>query len=524
MAEFSNFLKQCAFWVTILLLTFSCKDQETKKTAEPKPKETFLWEDQTTIYLPTTEEWTNRVEVADLNNDGKVDLMFANGGDYSEPGEPEFSRVFLNQGPDSQFLEVTQEIFGSDKYISRVIKARDLNNDGIVDLVIGTTYQTQSQLYLGVGHGKFKNITATHFPEIPASVGDIEIGDVDLDGDLDLVLADWGPGNNMNNSGGRTMLWINDGLGKFTDVTTEQMPDILIQFSWDLEFIDYDNDFDLDVVISCKRCGNSRLFQNDGKGIFKDMRGIPAYTNNYDFEAMDVNSDGYLDLVTVNDGDIVGGEFSSRKEHLFLNKEGKYFVDTTATLWPDKDNIGMDDNNIVFLDYDSDGDADFMISSLTGEDRLLENDGNGNFKLRQPVLNGKPSPLTLSIAVSDLNNDGKLDIVMGQGEGSDEIEERIFIGTNIAADTAPPIISHIEKTINSLDNKVEIRARIHDHKSPNMPQDWKSVELIVNNVRSLPMQWYGENLWTVLLPSESNQNLKICATDAEGNSSCKEVK
>ena len=35
--------------------------------------------------------------------------------------------------------------------------------------------------------------------------------DVDGDGDLDVILADWGPGNNMNNEGGRTRLWLNDG-------------------------------------------------------------------------------------------------------------------------------------------------------------------------------------------------------------------------------------------------------------------------------------------------------------------------
>ena len=38
----------------------------------------FLWEDQTEKYLPQTAEWTNRVEVADLNQDGRIDLLFAN--------------------------------------------------------------------------------------------------------------------------------------------------------------------------------------------------------------------------------------------------------------------------------------------------------------------------------------------------------------------------------------------------------------------------------------------------------------
>ena len=316
---------------------------------------------------------------------------------------------------------------------------RDINNDDIPDIILGTTYQTQSQLYMGLGNGKFKNVTSSQLPHIKASVGDLELGDVDHDGDLDMVLVDWGPGSNMNNTGGRTMLWLNDGSGNFTDVTSVQMPELLIQFSWDVEFFDFDNDFDLDIAVSCKRCATSRIFVNDGNGFFTDKRLLPAYTNNYDLEIMDVDMDGFLDLVTVNDGEIVQGDSGSRREHIFLNIDGEKFIDATDELWVDSENIGEDDNNIVFLDYDSDGDPDFLISSLTGEDRLLVNNGKGKINLVQPVLKGKATPLTLSMVLGDINNDHKLDIIMGQGEGEEGIEERIFMGKYIQKDTSPPI-------------------------------------------------------------------------------------
>ena len=58
----------------------------------------------------------------------------------------------------------------------------------------------------------------------------------------------------MSNEGGRTMLWLNDGSGHFTDATGEHMPDVLVRFSWELEFVDVDNDYDLDVMVSCKLC------------------------------------------------------------------------------------------------------------------------------------------------------------------------------------------------------------------------------------------------------------------------------
>ena len=509
------------FIFTIGLLSCQLKQpEENTPTIATVP--TNLWVDQTSVYLPETAEWTNRVEVADLNGDSLPDLIFANGGNYSEPGTLEGSRVFLNNGGDQRFTEISKEVFGEEKYYARVIKTADLNQDGNMDFLIGATFQHQSQLYLGMGEGKFQKVTTTHLPQKEASIGDLEFGDVDQDGDLDVMLVDWGPGSNMSNSGGTTLLWLNDGSGKFTDVTESQMPEMLIQFSWELDFIDYDNDFDLDVAISCKRCGNSLLFENDGNGVFMNKRrAFPAYTNNYEFEPMDVNKDGFLDLITINDGEIVDQISWSRREHIFLNDSAKRFLDATAQLWPDSANIGEDDNNIAFLDYDSDGDADFLVSSLTGEDRLQINDGDGNFSLAQPVLEGKATPHTLSLVLSDLNRDGKLDIVMGQGEGRENIEERIFIGHSLSKDSAPPIISHYRIDPVNTETMV-LKARIHDHKSPLMPLDWKSVSAHVNG-KTLRMTWYGEYLWRVELPV-TKEEIELCATDFAGNTTCLKVK
>lgn len=508
-----------ALVVTCIVITACDKDTRATRPDEPDNDSSFLWTDETKKYLPVTAEWTNRVEVVDINGDHRLDLIFANGGDYSEPGVLESSRIFINQGPDSMFREVTQEIFGQNKYYARVIKVRDLNEDQIPDMIIGTTFQTQSELYIGTGKGTFKNVTTTQLPNSVASIGDLEFGDVDDDGDLDIVLVDWGPGSNMENNGGSTRLWLNDGKGFFTDVTISQMPDVPIQFSWDVEFIDFDNDFDLDIAVSCKRCGTSRGFVNDGKGYFKYRWMIPAYTNNYEFETMDVNQDGFLDLVTVNDGEIVNQQPWSRREHLFLSDSGKRFNDATFTHWPNSENIGEDDNNIVFLDFDSDGDPDFLLSSLTGEDRLLVNDGTGKFSMRQPVLRGDPTSHTLSMVLGDINNDKKMDIIMGQGEGQEIIEERIFIGSEIKADVAVPIISH-HRLQEVTPGTFTVMARIHDNKSPSMPQDWESVVLMVND-EAVALNWYGENLWKATVQNKSKSDRwQICATDYAGNKTC----
>ena len=517
--------------ISITLSMFGCATQQSAHTCGTPAERSAsidpgsLWTDatKTTIGATSGLTWTNKVELVDINADGLVDVLFANGGNYDYAGEPEFSQVFLNQGPGKMFEEATHQVFGPTTMLARVIKVRDVNADGSPDVLVGTTFQTQSQLYLGDGSGDFTNVTRTHLPQIKASIGDLEFGDVDGDEDLDVVLADWGPGSPMSlleNKGGRTMLWLNDGTGHFTDATAQRMPDVPVKFSWELEFVDVDNDYDLDILVSCKMCEGSFLFENDGKGSFTDVtpHKLPQFTNNYDFEAMDVNCDDYLDVVTINDG-------SAYREHIFLNDRQGGFRNKTARLWPDSQNPSKDDNMAAFLDFDSDGDADLLIGSLDDPDRLLLNDGSGKLKLvnhTQPILGDTLG--TLGIAVADLNGDRKLDVVQAQGEN--DFPEKVYLGNNIPVDTAPPVITQVEKVSESRASEpIQIRACIHDNKSPTMPHDWQSVVLrwsADGQTHQTPMQWYGEYLWHGAIdePSPNDFSYKVCATDTAGNEAC----
>ncbi len=489
-----------------------------------------LWEDKTEDTIGETGEWSNKVELADLNGDGKVDILFANGGNYDEPGDPEYTRIFLNQGAGQPFKEVTETIFGEDKFITRAVKVRDVNADGHPDMLLATTYQSQSRLYLGDGRGGFKDATATHLPELKASFGDADFADVDGDGDLDLLLADWGPGNPMENEGGPARLWLNDGQGKFTDVTGQQMPAVKIKFSWELDAVDVDNDYDLDLMISSKMSKGSFLFENDGRGNFKDVTEgrLPQYENNYDFEAMDLNNDGYLDVLTINDGEHVNTDDPyARRNHVFFNDGKGGFLNVTRRVLDERDNPGVDDNLSVFLDFDSDGDADALVGSLSGLDRLLINDGNGHFRLSDNLFNtftGHPTHGTLGMAVADLNGDHKLDVVESQGEVEGNIDERVYFGKNIAPDTAAPKICLVEKVELKPGETVKVRARVHDNKSPTMPHDWQSVSLNWQGGGQrgeVPMKWYGEYLWRAEAKvSGKDWRYQVCATDAAGNRAC----
>jgi len=512
-------LVQTAFAIAFVTVFMAISPAATREQQAAAP----LWVDITAATIGDTKYWTNKVEIADLDGDGRPDLLFANGGDYSAPGSPEPNQVFLNGGPGARFIEATERVLGPTPDLARVIKARDLNGDGLVDIVVGTTYQTQSRLFLGLGNGRFTEVTRTHLPQMPLSVGDLEVGDVDADGDLDLVLADWGPGNNMTNDGGVTRLWTNDGTGRFSD-EAPRMPQVKIRFSWDLELADADNDGDLDVLVSCKRCPGGSLFRNDGAGRFTDdPRALPQYTNNYEFEAMDLDGDGFLDLVTLNDGEIVNESSSSRREHVFRNDGKGRFRDATEAWWPAAANVGEDDNMVAFLDADSDGDADFVVGSLSGPDRLLINDGHGHLQVRLDVFDGAPTPGTLGLALADLDGDGRMDVVQGQGEHPTAIGERVHSGRGLAPDTAPPSVSIVAAV--EMAGRRSVRARVHDRKSPSLLTEWKSVSVVwalAAGPRAMAMRWYGEYLWRAEWPADvpAGTAYRVCATDAAGNHAC----
>jgi FG-GAP-like repeat len=483
--------------------TPSTGQTNTSPTSTASP----LWENATPHPFTKGRTYTNRVDLADIDRDGDVDILFADGGNYEYPGKAVRSRIFLNDGS-AGFTDVSQQVLGNSTGIARVIKARDFNGDGNVDIIVGNTFETQSRLYLGRGDLRFDDVTATNLPQVKASIGDLEVGDVDADGDLDLVLADWSPGNPLFSRGSPPMLWLNDGEGRFTDVSRSAMPPNPIKFSWELELVDVDNDWDLDLAVSCKVCTTSVLYQNDGRGRFRVVKGaIPASTNNYEFEPMDVDGDGDEDLVTSNDSaDVDLGE------HIFVNDGTGRFSDETEDRWPGQAPYGYDDSNVAFLDVDSDGDADFLIGSLDGPDRVLLNDGAGHFSVNEEIREGAPpTPGTTWLAVADLNGDNKLDLVEAQGEVA--WPDFVYMGLGVASDAAPPVVS------GGVDIQGSIHARIDDRKSPSMASDWREVVVQGRGERNR-MEWYGEYLWRTrtLAPG----TYRVCATDAAGNQACSE--
>jgi hypothetical protein len=239
-----------------------------------------------------------------------------------------------------------------------------------------------------------------------------------------------------------------------------------------------------------------------------DMNALPHFTNNYELEPMDINKDGYLDLVTINDGPQV-------TEHIFVNKSDGTFADETPMRLTGTANpAGADDNVAVWLDYDSDGDADLVIGSL-GTDRLLANDGTGKFTL---VTGATPNDTgaTLGLAAADFDGDGRIDLLQGQGEIPQSLADKVQLASTMnAVDTNAPSI----RVAPELSGNV-LYAHIHDFVAPSHVHDFQKVVVMIGS-REVPMTWAGGMLWRGAIPLDAmTGRYDVCATDRKGNQGC----
>ena len=483
-------------WILLWLASTAGAQQFTEESATRFPADPL--------------EFTNQVTAGDLDGDGDLDLVFANGGDFMSAGPPQPQRVYINNGS-GFFTDESAARLGFSG-LCRGVELGDVDNDGDLDMIFAQDFERQPMLFENNGAGFFTDVTAADLPSITLSSSRAQFGDIDNDGDLDLYLTN-GSGNRFGC--GQYQVWVNDGSGTFSDETAARHPIESVCENMDCIFGDIDNDFDLDVRTASTGNDNSRLYRNDGAGVFSEVATVPADSTCYSYDFGDIDGDGDLDMIGANA--LVG----SSSENLLINDGSGGFTDAAGQLLTNPD---LDDNDSKFFDYDNDGDLDLIIARIgAGGERIYNNNGSGVFSSTSGVIENL-GDASLDVVVADLDGDGDLDVVTAQGE-SGNFTNHVYINSG-PADTRAPRIIRTEQLPDTDDpiGPYVVRALILDDMTSdrNFFAEEILLEVSVSGgpAQQVPMRHSGGQVYRGEIPGQPSGSLveyTVSARDFAGN-------
>lgn len=284
----------------------------------------------------------------------------------------------------------------------------DLDRDGDLDIVFakGRHWPLHNRILLNDGRGNFK---ARNLGDRPDRSYAAVVGDIDNDGDLDIVVS--------NDNPDEKVLYKNNGKGDFVSAGTWGDP------SWNTRNVtvsDVNGDHCIDLIVA-NRKSSSYVILNDGKGAFpKDRWHVIPVESATTIVVGDFDRDGRMDLAVPHRD---GG--ASR---VLFNDDEMSFKRTT-TFGP----IVGSARACAAGDLTGDGAIDLIV----GDDRLgtfvCLNDGKGNFS--KTIALGNPKLVAYAISVADMNHDSQLDLIVGYSSGG----SRIFLndGTGVQFQELP---------------------------------------------------------------------------------------
>ena len=173
---------------------------------------------------------------SDYDGDGDQDLVVANRPTAEMDGFK--LSLFRNDG-DLNFRRMDGDALPVDATFPMSVAWGDVDNDGDQDLYAGSLYGMANSLYQNQGDGTFEIMDGGRATSDGSSSYAVAFGDLDNDGDLDLVVANWG---------GTSDIYLNDGTGFFDQVESAVF-ERSIHYAASVALGDYDSDGDLDILI-----------------------------------------------------------------------------------------------------------------------------------------------------------------------------------------------------------------------------------------------------------------------------------
>ena len=348
---------------------------------------------------------TANAEVADFDGDGFNDVALAIGRHW--PGK----NVLMFGDGQGGFSRVDTLWSPGDRTYS--LSAADMDDDGDLDLVVSNDRPDINYVLLNDGSGGFRE--RIDFGEADWPTRNSTVADLNGDGRPDIVVANRSGDPRAEDSDtpeedglrGDNHVCLNDGFSP-PGFTCEPVPS---GSATTITVADIDGDGFQDLIVPYRDGGQSRIYAGDGTGLFARMADFgPSDASFRAADAIDINSDGTLDLVAIDD--------AKRTTTVFLQLAGGGF-DTGYRL----DDGDMIPYALDHADLDGDGREDVVVGYRDAPTRLFINrlDAMG-----QMVI-GDSSGAAYGYGIGDVNHDGLLDIVAARSDASDVL----FLGRQV---------------------------------------------------------------------------------------------
>ncbi|MFT5928826.1 MAG: hypothetical protein ACI805_001954 [Candidatus Azotimanducaceae bacterium] len=295
------------------------------------------------------------------------------------------------------FTAVQAEQFGVAGSLSNAWA--DFDNDGDLDFAVSIK-GGEVRLYRN-DSGKFVSIgQALGLPTKGDEIRGISWGDYDGDGFVDLL-----GGSNVFPTPSRSYVFRNNKAQEFVEVADEIGLRIDGRWARQSNWIDFDNDGDLDLY-AANRSGSNRLYVNTD-GMFNAMsfrKGASDPRRTVGSCWFDMDHDGDLDIFLANQ--------SGDSDAMWRN-DITTFVDVAPELGMDETLRDLSAGGVgcAVGDYDNDGDFDLYVGTY-GHNLLYRNEGNGQFTEVAEKMGVVDPDHTVGAAWGDYNNDGRLDLMV----------------------------------------------------------------------------------------------------------------